>query len=153
MDVYGNAPISERGQYFRNNVWWWHPLWTYCESLAPELIPGNNLGHSNDGWGLNRRKARSLADKLAAAIASGHARAYAEKYEQRRRSLPLEPCDICAGTGHRANPPEIGPGPLLCNGCKGAGKVQAFESHYPFCVENVAEFEAFLRDCGGFQIC
>ena len=26
MDVYGRRPKSERGEYFRNNIWWWHPL-------------------------------------------------------------------------------------------------------------------------------
>lgn len=49
MDVIGQSPVSERGEYFRNNVWWWHPLWEYCERLAPDLIPSDNLGHYNDG--------------------------------------------------------------------------------------------------------
>jgi hypothetical protein len=26
MDVYGKEPKSDKGEYFRNNVWWWRPL-------------------------------------------------------------------------------------------------------------------------------
>lgn len=51
MDVFGQSPISERGEYFRNSVWWWHPLWEYCERLAPDLIPHDNPGHYNDEIG------------------------------------------------------------------------------------------------------
>ena len=25
MDVYGLEPRKEKGEYFRNNVWWWRP--------------------------------------------------------------------------------------------------------------------------------
>ncbi|MBB4730513.1 hypothetical protein [Xanthomonas arboricola] len=153
MDVYGKAPVSEKGEYFRNNIWWWHPLWRYCEHLAPDLIPENNLGHSNDGWGLNRRKSQALADRLAAALDSGETEQHAQAYKAYLDSLPPEPCRICGGTGHRAPPPETGPGSLSCNGCNGQGSVPNFSTHYPFSVENVREFEAFLRDCGGFRIC
>jgi len=153
MDVFGKAPTSEKGKYFRNNIWWWHPLWQYCEQRAPDLIPENNLGHSNDGWGLNRRNSLKLADRLAAALDSGETLQYAQAYKQRLDALPLEPCDICGATGHRAEPPATGPGPLPCNGCNGQGSVPNFSTHYPFSVENVREFVAFLRDCGGFRIC
>ncbi|MCE4369721.1 hypothetical protein [Xanthomonas hortorum] len=153
MDVYGKAPVSERGTYFRNNVWWWHPLWRYCEEMAPDLIPDDNLGHSNDGWGLDGEEAVALADRLAAALASGATGRYAKRYQETLDALPLEPCTICDASGHRAEPPQTGPGPRLCNGCNGTGKVPNFATHYPFSAENVREFEAFLRDSGGFSIC
>lgn len=153
MDVFGKAPTSGKGEYFRNNVWWWHPLWHYCEQLAPDLIPGDNLGHSNDGWGLNRRKSLKLAERLAAAIASGETDHYALARKQHLASLPPEKCSICDGAGHRAEAPHTGPGLLHCNGCDGKGEVPAFQTNYPFSTENVREFEAFLRACGGFRIC
>ena len=43
MDVYGKKPKGEKGDYFRNNVWWWRPLWQYCASSAPELIDEEHL--------------------------------------------------------------------------------------------------------------
>ena len=29
---------SLSGQYFRNNVWWWRPLWNYVANLCSEVI-------------------------------------------------------------------------------------------------------------------
>ena len=37
MDVYGKNQTSEKGSYFRNNVWWWRPLWNYCEELHGDI--------------------------------------------------------------------------------------------------------------------
>ena len=32
FDVYGMDPQTEKGHYFRNNVWFWRPLWQLiCE--------------------------------------------------------------------------------------------------------------------------
>ena len=152
MDVFGKSPTSERGKYFRNNVWWWHPLWDYCERLAPDIIPSDNLGHSNDGWGLSNRAALKLADRLATALASGATEQYAQCYVAYLESLPDEPCTVCGATGKRAAPPAIGPGTQPCNCCNGSGHTPSFEKPYPFSVENVREFEAFLRECGGFNI-
>ena len=153
MDVFGKAPTSEEGKYFRNNVWWWHPLWSYCEEIAPELIPEDNPGHFNDGWGLDAEGAIALADRLAGELASGATAEYARQYQARLEALPPQTCTTCGGTGKRAEPPNIGPGSMPCNGCDGSGKVLSMETHYPFSEENVREFEAFLRGCGGFEIC
>jgi len=50
----------------------------------------------------------------------------------------------------------IGPGDMKtgvkCNACRGEGFTRPFAAHYPFTVENVRNFVAFLRECGGFQI-
>ncbi|NIF54862.1 hypothetical protein [Burkholderia sp. Ax-1724] len=153
MDVIGRSPVSSTGEYFRNNVWWWHPLWQYCERIAPDIIPRNNLGHSNDGWGLGHQASVALAARLDSAIRKGHTTAYARARETHLASLPAESCSICGGSGMRAEPPAIGPGTLTCNGCNGMGHRPNFETNYPFSVENVREFIAFLRDCGGFRIC
>ncbi|HBP1183203.1 hypothetical protein [Pseudomonas aeruginosa] len=153
MDVFGKAPTSETGEYFRNNVWWWHPLWRYCEAIAPDLIPDDNLGHSNDGWGLEREEATELAARLERAIATGETERYAEQYRARLEALPSEPCTVCGGVGKRAEPPKSGPGQLPCNACDGTGRVLNFATHYPFAVDNVKAFAEFLRGSGGFQIC
>ena len=29
------------GVYFRNNVWWWRPLWNYCYAVAEDIIEPN----------------------------------------------------------------------------------------------------------------
>lgn len=153
MDVFGKAPTSEQGKYFRNNIWWWHPLWRYCEEIAPDLIPDDNLGHFNDGWGLDQVDALALAQRLELAIQSGETLRFAEEYRARLEALPAEPCTLCGATGKRAEPPLTGPGTLLCNCCNGSGRVLNVATHYPFDVENVRKFATFLRDSGGFEIC
>ena len=76
------------GYYFRNNVWWWRPLWNYCYAVAEDLLE-NNLqvkeyevddngetdyekyrwvpakyedGHGNSGAGLNAHYAKELGE-------------------------------------------------------------------------------------------
>lgn len=147
MDVYGT-----NGTYFRNNVWWWHPLWNYCCLVAPEICDGVKYGHTNDGDGLNRVNSVALAEILRAEIKSGATAKYSREYAKAQKALPDEPCNICGGTGKRKEPPAVGPGKIKCNGCGGKGRVRPFGTNYPFSVENVREFAAFLEKCGGFEI-
>lgn len=152
MDVYGKNPTSEKGEYFRNNVWWWRPLWDYCEEVYE---PCNLIsGHSNDGDGLDADGAAELASVLFEKLESGETQAYATLRQGFLESLPDNPCDICKGTGQR-------PDGLYgvewkqegCNGCGGTGKVRPFEANYPFDTENVREFAEFCAASGGFEIC
>lgn len=153
MDVFGKAPRSEKGEYFRNNVWWWHPLWSYCEEVVPDIAGQVEYGHSNDGDGLDAEAAVELAQRLQAAIDAGATAQYAAERQSALAALPGEVCSICGGTGSRQEPPLIGPGPIPCNGCNGTGQVRPWETNYPFEVANVQEFAEFLQDCGGFAIC
>lgn len=159
MDVYGKNPSGEKGEYFRNNVWWWHPLWDYCEALTPDLIPEDNLGHYNDGWGLDAAGAKALAERLLEEIESGRTLEYKREYFRELAALPDEACKLCAGTGVRVAPatpvqsdPPTG-GSIRCGKCQGKGKVRPFVTNYPFSVQNVREFAEFLSECGGFSIC
>jgi hypothetical protein len=153
MDVYGKRPADETGRYFRNNVWWWHPLADYCMTVAPDIAEQCQCWHSNDGAGLNGNAAVALANALQAEIDSGRCAAYAAIREAELTALPSEPCDLCDGTGKRKPAPARGAGGVICNNCDGTGSVRPWETRYPFAVENVREFVAFLRECGGFEIC
>jgi len=153
MDVYGKKAKSGVGEYFRNNVWWWHSLWEYCEKIAPDIIPKDNCGHSNDGWGLSCNGSLLLSERLTSLLESGKVKKYEEKYTKELSELPDEQCTICGGTGYRLPPPNVGPGNIKCNGCEGKGKVKNYRASYPFSEKNVEVFRDFLRDCGGFKIC
>lgn len=149
MDVYGDAPFNEKGEYFRNNVWWWHPLWNYCLEVHPNPSEKVESGHSNDGDGLDSSDSVRLGNLLKKDLASGKVKSYETKYNTRVQKLPKEECFCCKGTGIRDD--EIIKG--TCNACKGDGKVDSFESNYPFSEQNVKEFSEFLVNCGGFKIC
>jgi len=171
MDVYGKKPTSERGEYFRNNVWWWRPLWDYCCEVGQEVITEEIAEHGsvNGGAGLDEPSARVLAQILSASIDSGHAEQWEKNQREWRASLPREACSFCDCTGIRADEvgvkhgmperellPEIqiltGRTHGWCNACEGVGTTESWLSQYPFSVENVAEFTAFLMDSGGFEI-
>lgn len=168
MDVIGKHPVSERGEYFRNNVWWWRPLWNYCEHVAPELC-ADVSGHMNDGDGLDADGARRLAETLFFEIDSGRTEEYRTAYYARLSRLPRKQCEYCGGTGVRTDQvgvdngmpeqvlePEmqalVGRERGWCNACQGEGKVDHWDTNYPFEVENVREFAEFLAESGGFQI-
>ncbi len=158
MDVYGKQPISEVGSYFRNNVWWWRPLWNYCLTQYPELTEQVVDGHSNSGDGLDAAQALALGRALQADIDSGVAAQYEKEYREYLAALPQKECEYCNASGKRAWLPHTLNNDTdqivitECNVCTGSGKVDDWATSYPFSVENVQEFSKFLVSCGGFSI-
>jgi hypothetical protein len=154
MDVCGNKPTAEVGKYFRNNIWWWHPLWNYVIDIAPDLVEGV-IGHSNDGDGLDGRASARLAAILTEELDSGRTSAYEVDYMAALDALPDETCTLCSGSGARTDAIGVAPGIVergWCNGCDGMGKHRPFEAGYPFSAENVAAFRDFVVASGGFKI-
>jgi hypothetical protein len=172
MDVYGRKPSSKAGEYFRANVWFWHPLAQYCTEIAPEISARCEGWHYNNGDGLHGQDSAALAELLQSEIDSGRCEAYAKIREAEIAALPNEICKCCDGTGalteawvrdfkvERADPGlnEIfGPPPDFkvgnkCHACDGTGTRRPWACGYPFAVECVQDFATFLRGCGGFSI-
>ena len=169
MDVIGNNPKSEVGEYFRNNVWWWRPLWDYCCFIAPEMCEKVN-GHFNDGDGLNNQESMTLSKLIVDHVNSGAIDQYITARNKALSELPHEDCNLCDNTGIRTDaiglqhgmpteklPEEVaivvGRTHGTCNGCKGLGWRESFMLSYPFDKENVIAFSKFLEECGGFRIC
>jgi hypothetical protein len=103
MDISGKNPTGDAGVYFRNNVWWWRPLWDYCYEIASDLISKDlhHTGHCNDGTGLNDEDSKTLAKRLNEEIKSGKCLEYQKQYEQYVANIPDEECFICHGAGDR----------------------------------------------------
>lgn len=168
MDVYGKKSTDPKGEYFRNNVWWWHPLADYIETNHPSIAARCADWHSNSGYGLDADDSIALAAELRDAISDGRAAAYQARHDAVRAALPRLKCDLCDGTGVRCD--QVGvqmgqPDKVIdepghprhgqtgwCNGCNGVGTREDFNASYWFSVENLSEFADFLADCGGFEI-
>jgi hypothetical protein len=118
MDVYGNS-----GNYFRNNIFYWHPLATYIQKIAPEIARNNPEWHSNHRTGLDAADSVRLANKLQEEIDSGRCQQYAAQ-------LPLEPTSWTFKDGQK----------------------QSSKFALPFRVNNVQDFVRFLRESKGFEI-
>ena len=159
MDVFGTEPKDPKGEYFRNNVWWWRPLWNYIEDNFPDLAKKAPGAHYNDGDGLNEEDSLLLASLLQSHIDQGKVAQFEKDWKQMVDSTPNEPCIFCSQTGARTW--EAGEGPnntdqpkmLECNVCQGEGTVKNMIYHYPFSEDNVKDFVQFLEHCGGFRIC
>ena len=62
------------GAYFRNNVWFWRPLWNYVCQLCDEFHTDQDMekGGWNDGHSISKTKARMIARRLRMALEEGH---------------------------------------------------------------------------------
>ena len=166
MDVYGRNPDSEEGKYFCANVWWWHPLWSYCCDVST-VARTVKCGHSNDGDGLAETDVLVLASILRSELESGRTAEVARERETYLQSLPDEECPTCKGTrkvsvgvvpdaANLENDP-FAPSmaPFIdkpCSGCEGTGRIRPFLTWYCFDADFVRKFCDFLEHCGGFVI-
>ena len=163
MDVYGTKPTKKSGEYFRNNIWWWRPLWNYCLHMHPDVASKVEDGHSNSGDGLDAEDALKLGLLLKQDIESGVTQKYYEDYTKYINELPLEKCEICKGSGKLSIPPlqalvdelfkSDEPVEKKCGRCNGVGMSESWMKSYPFSVDNVKEFSEFCINSGGFSIC
>ncbi len=149
FDLYGIAARSERGKYFRNNIWWWRPLADYV--LARVDVPPSQRKdwETNSGQRVSGKTALRIAETLGKLIAEGETARYSREYKATLKALPPVQCETCKGTGERHDDVVDG----KCNGCDGKGVRAAWATHYPFSVQNVREFAEFCRESGGFEIC
>ena len=139
---------ANKGYYFRNNCWWWRPLWNYCYQVADDLISEElfESGHSNSGAGLNDYDAQRLGQRLLEEIESGKTIDYQASYQQYLDDLPDNDCSRCNGNNRGNNKMKE------CKLCNTTGKTDNFNKHYPFDVDNVKEFAEFCIESGGFEI-
>ena len=150
FDIVGNSK-TEAGEYFRNNVWWWRPLWNFVCQACEDILTKDEIegGEYNSGTKISKAKADKIANKLAELIAEGEVLKYEEEYMASIKKLrKSEVCDLCDGTGKRNDEHVKGE----CNGCEGDGKTDPWQCNYPFREENVVEFMNFCGESQGFQI-
>jgi len=170
MDVIGLNASTERGSYFRNNVWSWRPLAKFVQETYPDIARKCEYWDSNDGDGLDETDSIILGKMILNDIADGTVARWKADYDYALSLLERENCNLCETTGIRKDdiavemgmptkelPEEVkiltGRTHGWCNGCNGIGTKENWFQSYPFHVENVKEFAEFLLDCGGFQIC
>jgi len=143
------------GVYFRNNVWWWRPLWSFVTGVCDDILTEKDMeqGSYNDGHKISKTKADRIAKRLYGLLDNGQAKEYEEGYKANLNSLEQIDCDVCDATGKRQEPPKIGAGDVECNGCNGTGKKDDWAKSYPFDADNVRRFANFCANSGGFRVC
>lgn len=142
---------ENKGVYFRNNVWWWRPLWDYVCEVCEDVMSQEDIeaGWSNSGYEITEATVDRMVEKLVVEVALDNHKKHQEKYMEELKNLPKEKCELCKGTGERNDEYVQG----KCNGCQGKGERDNFATNYPFSTENVEEFIAFLSESGGIKVC
>ena len=74
------------GVYFRNNVWWWRPLWGYISQVCADILTDNDLQHGsfNDNHFISKAKCQKISRRLDKLIKDGDVAAYEKEYEKCR---------------------------------------------------------------------
>ena len=91
------------GIYFRNNVWWWRPLWAYVCEICEDVMTEDNLtaGDYNDGKIIPEEIVQRMVEKLMVEIALENHTKYEKRHTEALKELPLKACRYCKGTGVR----------------------------------------------------
>ena len=113
------------GMYFRNNVWWWRPLWSFvCQSCDDFLSEEDmDAGNYNDHKAITESKAKKISKRLESLLKDGTVKKFEKEYSEHVDELR-----------------------------ESKDKDKKFHSQYPFDVENVKRFATFCEQSGGFVI-
>ena len=170
FDLYGESPKNKNGEYFRNNVWWWRPLWQYVAIECSDIITNKDVeaGGYNDQHLIDGSKAKKIADRLLGLYKDGRPQAIQDKYKEDSKPQTIfnEMCDKAAKHLYD-NIVDKQDGKITCPGdmkehdpdnyerwsqLASMGKIQFIQTNYPFDANNVKEFAEFCKDSGGFTI-
>ena len=152
------------GRYFRNNVWWWRPLWDFVSEQCQDFLTVEDIvgGGSNSGHKISKTKSLMISRRLSKVISEGLvdkidremtlkvAQAKADNEElQKEMDKVTNKCHKEHGKNLvPANYPE----PYYSQWKELQGK-HNWDGDYPFNADNVKEFAKFCQESGGFEIC
>ena len=123
MDKYHN---DNPGVYFRNNVWWWRPLWDFvCLQCGDFMTDEQKMGGAyNNGKLIDQETAAKIGTKLEILLEDGTVDRWEELITKRNKELE-----------------------------KSRDEDERFMASYPFSRDNVENFAKFCLESGGFEIC
>ena len=80
---------STNGAYFRNNVWFWRPLWNFVTAICDDILTRTDIesGSYNDGHKISKTKAKRMAVRLDKLLNEGDVAAYESAYRRNQDDL------------------------------------------------------------------
>ena len=70
------------GTYFRNNVWFWRPLWAYVCRVCDLSTDIYQQGNRNEGFKIDEYQAKDIAVTLFLLLEKGEVDKYAKEYSK-----------------------------------------------------------------------
>jgi len=164
FDIQTKFDEEHPGRYFRNNVWWWRPLWNFVCETCDDFLTDNdmNKGGSNSGEKISKTKAIKIGKRLSQKIADGTADMVYRRYELAAARAKVHNDLIekkmdkiskeCKEKHGKDLVPANYPEPYKARWDKAYSK-KSWDDSYPFNKENVENFAKFCLESGGFEIC
>ena len=80
---------ANEGAYFRNNVWFWRPLWNFVTGCCDDILTEKDVeqGYFNDGHKISKTKAKRIASRLRRFFKDGSVASYETWYSRRISQL------------------------------------------------------------------
>lgn len=153
------------GNYFRNNVWWWRPLWEFTCEHCEDILTNEDItgGCYNDSYVIPEDKALAIAKKLKEALETPETKEYLVRHENARKEAKeaneklneqkeaLNKIAITM-TGDKDIIPMNYPKELKKQFDE-LLEERNWASSYPINRDNIERFAEFAEQSGGFSIC
>ena len=153
---------SQKGTYFRNNVWWWRPLAHYVLEHTKVIDEDKKECWSyNDFCEIPEQEATQIAKQLRYLIDSGHTEKFAKEWEAKRKKIEKHNDKVekeleehCQEVKKRLGK-DLAPKDFPKKDHDKWERIyrkRNSDGYYPFKVDNVEEFAEFCKYSGGFTI-
>ena len=160
-DTLNEWETNNPGIYFRNNVWWWRPLWSYVVDSCPFLTEDEaQAGGWNDGKEIDEIKALLIASTLEDLIETGATKKHEKEYEDNRKKIEsknkliqnkMDKITEIVKEKYGELAPKDYPEPHRTEWTK-LLESKDWGGSYPFDEDNVKKFALFCKESGGFEI-
>ena len=152
------------GDYFRNNVWWWRPLWSFVCASCDDFLSEKDMegGNYNDGRKISKTKAVKIGKRLSEKLADGTVDAIYKDYTIKAAEAKINNDAIqeeldritaeCKSKHGDDLVPRDYPEPYQTQWDNTYQK-KSWADSYPFDKGNIEEFAKFCLQSGGFEIC
>ena len=163
-DVY---ETDNPGAYFRNNVWFWRPLWQFVVETCEDYMTVDEIdsGNSNSGHRISEETALYIAKQLSEKIADGTVDKREREWELKREKAKAHNKEVRAEMDRITKEckdkfpihadklvPANYPEPYNTQWQEAYSK-ENWDASYPFSKENIKDFATFCMQSGGFEIC
>ncbi len=153
------------GSYFRNNVWWWRPLWSFVIAACDDILTERDkeAGSYNDGHIISKTKSLRIAARLTKLDKDGTIDKYSnemnpmiERAKKNNKKIQIKVIllqkMVKLETGVENMVPKDYPKKFYDKYMKLMDK-EDWSAHYPFDIDNIRSFTLFCKQSGGFEIC
>jgi hypothetical protein len=165
FELVDKLEASNPGRYFRNNVWFWRPLWSFVCHYCADFLSVNDAdaGAYNDARRISKTKAVKIGKRLSKLLADGTVDKEVREYELAKAKADITNKEVeekleelketvKKETGKDDLAPAKYPEPYKTQWDEIYGS-KSWDSEYPFHKENIENFAKFCLQSGGFEIC